>query len=298
VRRANGTDRNTWLLLLPTVALLGVLFVGGLAVGVAQSLGWLSLVPVAAPSLAYYREALGGRDFARSLGLTLYIAAAATALAAALSLGLALLLRRAFRGVWALRLLVQLPLPVPHLVAAVGVALLLAQSGILARLLYAAGLLADQADFPPLVNDRGAVAVILTYVWKEVPFITLVTIAALRGAGTELEVVARNLGATPWRAFRYVTLPLVGPAVLGAATIVFAYTAGAFEVPLLLGQSYPRVLAVEAYARYQETDLAARPGALALNTVLAALTALAAPPYIWLLRRAGSLGRAEASRER
>jgi putative spermidine/putrescine transport system permease protein len=198
---------------------------------------------------------------------------------------LALLLRRMARGAGSLRLLVQLPLPVPHLVAALGLALLLAQSGLLARLLHALGLVAAPANFPALVNDRAAVGVIVTYVWKEVPFITLATLAALRAVGDELEQAARNLGASPWQAFRHVTLPLVAPAVLGAAVIVFAYAIGAFEVPLLLGQSFPRSLAVEAYTLYQDVDLAVRPAALALNSLLALLTLAAVPLYVWLLRR-------------
>jgi putative spermidine/putrescine transport system permease protein len=288
--RQIAKSHGTTLMLAPALLVLGGPFLGGLLFGLAQSLGLFSVVDVGGPTLAFYAEALGSADFARSLALTAYVAGVATLLAAALSLGLALLLRRAFRGARMLRLLVQLPLPAPHIVAAIGVALLLGQSGMAARLLHAAGLVAGPADFPALVYDRGAVGLIVAYVWKETPFITLVTLAALRSAGSEVEHAARNLGATPWQTLRYVTLPLVGPALLGAATIVFTFTFGAFEAPLLLGQSYPRTLAVEAYVRYQDTDLAARPAALALNTLIAGLTALAAPPYIWLLRRAGSLG--------
>lgn len=277
---------TTWLLLAPALLVLGVLFVGGLLFGLAQSLGLFSLVDVGGPTLRFYREALVSADFARSLLLTLWIAAASTALASVFGLGLALLLRKATFAQRIVLVLVQLPLPVPHLVAGVGVALLLAQSGIFARLLHALGLVAAPAAFPPLVQDRAAVGVIVTYVWKELPFMTLAALAGLQASGAELERAARNLGATPWRALRHVTLPLVAPSLGGAALIVFAYVFGAFEVPLLLGQSYPRALAVEAYARYQDTDLAVRPAALALNTLIAALTALAVPPYVWLLRRA------------
>lgn len=277
----------TWLLLAPCLMLLCSLFLGGLLFGVAQSLGLWSVVDVGGPTLAFYRVVLGSDEFSQSLGLTLYVAAVSTLLATIASFPLALLLRQSFRGTRLLRLLVQLPLPVPHLVAAIGIGLLLTQSGLLPRLLYAAGLITAPQQFPTLVYDRGAVGIILTYVWKEIPFITLVTLAALRASGEEAERVARNLGATPLQVLWHVTLPLVAPALLGAATIVFAFTFGAFEVPLLLGQSYPRMLAVEAYARYQDTDLATRPTALALNTMIALCTALAVPPYLWLLRRSG-----------
>ncbi|MBC8161599.1 MAG: ABC transporter permease subunit [Roseiflexaceae bacterium] len=277
----------TWLLLAPCLIVLCSLFLGGLLFGLAQSLGLWSVVDVGGPTLAFYGALLGNADITQSLGLTLYVAAVSTLLASVASLALALLLRQTFRGTRALRLLVQLPLPVPHLVAAIGIALLLTQSGVLARLFHAAGLIAAPEQFPTLIYDRAAVGIILTYVWKELPFMTLVTLAALRASGEEAERIARNLGARPSQVLWHITLPLIAPALLGAATIVFAFTFGAFEVPLLLGQSYPRLLAVEAYARYQDTDLAVRPAALALNTLIALCTALAVPPYIWLLRRSG-----------
>lgn len=288
----------TWLLLTPCLVVLCSLFLGGLLFGIAQSLGLWSVVDVGGPTLAFYGTVLQSTDFTQSLGLTIYVAGVSTLLATVLSLALALLLRQTFRGDRALRVLVQLPLPVPHLVAAIGITLLLTQSGLVARLLHAVGVLAVPEQFPTLIYDRAAVAVILTYVWKELPFITLVTLAALRASGEEPERVARNLGAGPWQVLWHVTIPLIAPALLGAATIVFAFTFGAFEVPLLLGQSYPRLLAVEAYARYQDTDLAVRPAALALNTLIALCTALAVPPYIWLLRRSGWMANAAPQRVR
>lgn len=284
--------RTILLLLAPSLLILCTLFLGGLLFGLAQSLGMFSVVDVGGPTLAFYADVLGNSDFTRSLGLTLYVAGVSTVLATALSFLLALLLRQTFRGTRALRLLIQIPLPVPHLVAAIGITLLLTQSGVLARLFHAAGLLAAPEDFPALVYDRASVGVIATYVWKEIPFITLVTLAALRASGEEPERVARNLGANHWQVLWHITLPLVAPALLGAATIVFAFTFGAFEVPLLLGQSYPRMLAVEAYVRYQDTDLTIRPAALAMNMLIVCCTALAVPPYIWLLRRSGRLARA------
>ena len=287
------SQASTALLLLgPALVVLGTCFAGGLLFGVAQSIGLFSVVDVGAPTLSFYARLLRSPDFARSLLLTFYVAGVATALSTLVGVALALLIRRAFRGAHFVRTLLALPLPVPHLVAAIGVALLLAQSGLLARLLYAAGLVATPAAMPALVYDRGAASIIVTYVWKGAPFITLVTLAALRSAPSELETVARNLGASPWQTLRFVTLPLVAPALLGASTIVFVFTFGAFEVPLLLGQSYPRMLAVEAFVRYGDTDLLVRPAAFALNTLIAAVTALAVVPYLALLRRARALGTA------
>jgi putative spermidine/putrescine transport system permease protein len=177
-------------------------------------------------------------------------------------------------------------LPVPHLVAAISIGLLLGQSGLLARLVNATGVITMPAEMPALVYDPLAVGIIVTYVWKEVPFVTLVMLAALGSRLIELEQAARTLGATPLQTLLHITLPLIAPSLLGAATIVFVFTFGSFEVPVLLGQRYPRMLAVEAFVHYSDTDLQLRPLALALNTLIVVVTVLASIPCLWLLRRA------------
>jgi putative spermidine/putrescine transport system permease protein len=139
---------------------------------------------------------------------------------------------------------------------------------------------------PALVFDRYAIGTIVTYTWKEIPFVALVLLAALSTRGQDQERMARTLGASPWQTWWHVTLPLIAPTLLGSATIVFVFTLGAFEVPLLLGQSYPRMLAVEAYVFYGDTDLRVRPLALALNTLIVVVTVLATIPYVWLLDQA------------
>ena len=61
------------------------------------------------------------------------------------------------------------------------------------------------------------------------------------------EEAARLLGASPWRAFREVTWPLLRPAVVSAASIVFLFTVTSFGVVLLLGGPRDSTLEVEIY---------------------------------------------------
>jgi putative spermidine/putrescine transport system permease protein len=105
------------------------------------------------------------------------------------------------------------------------------------------------------------------YVWKEVPFVGIVALAILANVGDGLDEAARTLGASRWQRLRHVTLPLLLPGVLSAAVIVFAFTFGTFEVPLLLGRSFPAVLPVLAHQRYTDVDLATRPEAMAIAAV-------------------------------
>ena len=137
------------------------------------------------------------------------------------------------------------------------------------------GHLVPPADFPLLINDTWGVGIILTYVWKEVPFITLMILAVLRQSGNALLDVGRTLKASPWQRFRYITLPTIFPAVGAASLIVFAYTFGAFEVPFLLGRTYPMTLPVWAYKNYSDIDLLARPEGIATGIVIALVVMLA-----------------------
>ena len=274
------------LLLAPALLVVGVLFAGGLSAAVIQSLGYLPAIGMTEPNLDAYREVLGSRNFLDSLLLTVYVAGASTAISTILAVLAALALRNSAGRLSAA--VFQLPITIPHLVAAIGIALVVSQSGLGARLAAALGLIGEPAQFPALLYDQYSVGVILTYVWKEVPFIALVVLAALRGVAGELEEVARTLGANRWQRFWYVVFPTITPGVVAASLIVFAFTFGAFEVPYLLGQTYPTILPVTAYNEYRSIDLSSRPAAMAINVLIALITALFAAAY---LRMGRGLGR-------
>ena len=63
----------------------------------------------------------------------------------------------------------------------------------------------------------------------------------------DLEAAAATLGASPWRAFREVTLPLLRPAVLAAASIVFVFTFTSYGVIRVLGNAGTATLEVEIW---------------------------------------------------
>lgn len=273
------------LLLAPAVLVLGVLFLGSLLAGLIRSFNYLPLIGLHEPSLAAYRELFAIKGFGRSLLLTFHIAFFSSAISAVIATAAAMLLRRTFVGKKAFLLLFQFNITIPHLVGAIGILYLFSQSGVFARLAHELGMIAGPADFPALIFDPAAIGIILQYVWKEIPFIGIVVLAALQVAGSEHEAIARTLGASPWQTFRHVILPLILPAVLAASVVVFAFTFGAFEIPALLGQHHPAALPVLAYRLYTDVDLAARPQAMALAMVITALSIVAIICYVSLVRR-------------
>lgn len=272
-------------LAVPPFVVLGTLFVGGLASGLAQSLGYLPAAGLFELSLSAYMEVLYMPSFLQSLILTTFVAAAATFLSVALALVTAFALRRRLRGRRVLGFIYQLPLTVPHLVVAVGALMLFSQSGLVSRLLYSLGFIEGTAEFPIVVYDDYGVAVIFVYVWKQIPFIGLIVLAVLQSTGEDYEEVARTLGAGRRKTFFHVLLPLVLPGILPGSVIIFAYVFGSFEVPLLLGKSYPAMLSVFAYQNYVDVDLSMRPIAMAAGILIAVVCMTLILIYRGLARR-------------
>ena len=260
-------------MLAPALLVLGGLVLGALTIAVLRSVGLYPFAGWDGFSLGAYARVLRDPAFVRALGFSLFIATTSTLLSAGIGIAVALLLRQAFAGRAALSFLFQVTLTIPHLIGALGILYLVSQSGLIARLAYGAGLIDRPAAFPALVYDGLGIGIILQYVWKEAPFIALVVLARLQTLGADHESVARALGASPWQAFRHVLLPLILPAVLGAAALVFAFSFGAYEVPAILGPSSPATLPVLAYRRFTDVDLAARPEAMALAVIISCLSA-------------------------
>ena len=262
-------------LMAPALAVVVLLFGGGLALGLVQSLGHLPAAGMSSPTLDHFTHVLADPDFFRSLGLTLYLSLMSTLIAAAISVAAALAFNALAGRSRVIQLIFQIPLTVPHLVIAVALVFMLAPSGLLSRLLLNLGLIDSSADFPLLVNDRWGFGLMAAYIWKEVPFMTLMILAVLRGAGSELLDVGRTLKAGRWQCFRHITLPTIFPSLGAAGLIVFAYTFGAFEVPYLLGQTYPMMLPVWAYKSYSDVDLLSRPEGIAAGLVIAVVVTAA-----------------------
>ncbi len=277
----NARTRNspgflaTGRLVAPALVVVVVLFGGGLVLGLIQSLGHLPAAGMKSLSFKHFANVLGDPDFLQSLMLTLYVALTSTVIAAAISIVMAIFLLSLSEKSRMVHFIFQIPLTVPHLVIAVAMVFMLTPTGILSRLVIKLGLIDSSSAFPLLVNDSWGIGIILTYVWKEIPFITLMILSVLRRTGVELLEVGRTLKAGRWQRFRYITLPTISPSLGAACLIVFAYTFGTFEVPFLMGQTYPMMLPVWAYKNYSDVDLLARPEGIATGLIIAAIIVVA-----------------------
>lgn len=266
--------RKLCTLLGPALAFIVVLFVGGLILGLLQALGYVPGAGPASLSLDHVHRVLLDPDFSGSFALTLYISLTSTIIACFFSILLALALTSLAERSSTVYFLLQLPLTVPHLVVAISMLLLLSPSGLISRLCLAAGIIEGASFFPLLVNDRFGLGIIAVYVWKEIPFITFMLLAVLKNMGKELLEAGATLKASKRQRFFHITLPIIAPALGASGLIVFAFTFGAFEVPYLLGRTYPLLLPVWSYRNYSDIDLLARPEGIAIGLIIAVIIIL------------------------
>ena len=241
----------------------------------------------------------GGARFTRVLGdgatwsgvfWSLVVAAISTAAA---TVG-ATLIAVVFRGVRladrAGRLLAALPLPLPHLAAAALGVWVLGQSGLLARIAFASGMITTPAGMPALIYDRFGIGLGLTMAWKEAAFLSVVATALLATRAREAEETSTTLGASHWQTFRRITWPVLWRGLMPAVLSVFIFVAGSYEVAALLAPSAPLALPLAIAERSADPDLARRGDAYVLSLLLLGIAVVAMIAHEWTRARWDALG--------
>ena len=270
------------MLLFPFVLILTLVAASCCSV-LAQSFGYIPAFGLTKITLSYYIDVMTNPDFLRSLGISLRIAGCSAVLSAILgTLVCAALVRR--RGTTALYL-IRVPILVPHAVAAVFMITLFSQTGLFARLAYTLGWISDSCQFPQLLYTSGYGGAILAYLWKEIPFVAYFVLALMSGVSETLGEAAENLGASPLRSFFLITLPLSMSAICKAFLIIFIFAFGSYELPMLLGVTYPKALPVQAYLAYTAPELRSRPAAMAMYGLILVVSVLLSALFNAAVRR-------------
>jgi thiamine transport system permease protein len=102
-------------------------------------------------------------------------------------------------------------------------------------------------EIPQVRLDGSVAAILVAHVFYNLAVIIRLVGGMWAHLDPRTEEAARMLGATPWRTFREVTWPLLRPAIISAASIVFLFTVTSFGVVLLLGGPRDTTLEVEIY---------------------------------------------------
>lgn len=224
-----------WALYLPPLIWLGVFFLVPLALMAAFSFrteleggllqGW---------TLKQYDVLLTKGDYWWRLEISVLIALAVAVSATALAYPVAYFLayRAKLRASFYL-LLLLVPFWTSYLLRVMAWKIMLGSSGVINSFLLSTGIINE--PLTALLYNPGAVVVTLIYVW--IPFAALPILAALQRIDVALFEAAADLGATPFRRFWRVVLPLSLPGVLAAFFMVFIPTVGEYVTPELVGGS-------------------------------------------------------------
>ena len=289
VKRNKVRDRKVVWLVLPTVLVLLTLFVGGFLFGILQSVGFFSVIDQDEQKISFdaYLAAFQNETVRAGIILTFRVAILSTVLSTLIALAISLMISRTKRFQSALIAITQFNIPIPHVVAATGILLTFSQSGLVSRLTNHFGITDGSSDFPIITNDPFGYGIIMSYLWKEIPFMCVLILSALRGPVTSLDETAKTLGASYGYRLRKIILPYIFPAILSGTIIVFAFSFGSYEVPYLLGEPYPSTVSVVAYQLYTDRDLANRPTAMALATITSVVIGLLVYAYMKLTQQEG-----------
>jgi iron(III) transport system permease protein len=199
----------------------------------------------------------------RALWASLWISLATVGLSAAIGVPLAFLFERTeFPGRRILGALVALPVVLPPLVGVIAFLFLYGESGFVARTIQAA-LRLEESPW----RLSGPAAILLVHAYSMYVYFYLFTRAGLARLDASVLEAAASLGASRRRILRRVTLPLLRPALTGAALLTFMTSLASFSAPYVFGGGF-RVMTTQIVASKLNGDL---PMAMVETVTLAAV---------------------------
>ena len=215
-------------------------------------------------SMESYRAIFHYPYYLRCLENSLFVSAVATALSMLIGVPFAFFLSRyEIPGKNMIKTLATLPLILPTFIGAEAWLLLAGRNGLFFNLFQKVGI-----EIPSIYGWKG---IVLVYTLQFFPYIFLMVSVAINAIDRSLEEAATNLGAGRLRVFFTVTIPMITPAILSGALIVFYLCIENFGVPILIGEDF-RVLSVQAYNEFI-SEMGGNPAmAGALSTVLLVIT--------------------------
>ena len=209
----------------------------------------------------WYIKAFNNADIQKAVWNSLVVATVATGVATAIATIGALVLARGgnFRGKTVSLGLITLPLMVPEIVTAVAVLIFFSAIGM----------------------NLGLGNVIIAHITFCIPFAFMPIRARLEGMDTNLEQAARDLYASEWETFRFVTIPLLMPGIVAGAMLSFVISMDDFIITLMVGGAGSTTLPVYIYSMIRR---GLTPEINAVSTMLL-LASIAIVTAYWILSK-------------
>lgn len=286
--RAAATQRLAVALVSPTLLVLGLVVVYPILSALRQSFytegetfdaeGFVVQGEQFA-GLANYLDAIAGSGadrFWNAVWNTTFFTATTVVLETVLGMAMALIMHRAFRGRGLVRASVLVPWAIPTAVSALLWRWIFAPDGI-------ANVVLGEQVLWSTDGQPAQLAVIIAEVWKAAPFVGLLTLAGLQIIPHDVYEAAKVDGASAWRRFVSITLPLVKPALLVAVLFRLLDALRMFDLPLvLIGQQKQSVETLSMLAWQEATNVRYGPAA-AYATIMFLYVAAVAFAFVKLL---------------
>jgi len=236
-RRREGYRRGLGTLGLasPSLGFLLLFFLIPVVTVGAYSVGLITLTPhddylSVQPWRDFLFESIYLGVFWRSVTMALAVSVISVVLAYPVAYFLALV---AGPRKYTLLLVIIAPFLTSYLLRVLAWRVILQEQGVVNSFLQSLGFLDPGESVSWLFNSRFAVYLVLAYAW--VPFVALPIFVALESLDQALLEASSDLGASRWRTFRTITLPLSLPGVIAAFIFVFIPTLGEYVTPSLVG---------------------------------------------------------------
>lgn len=198
-------------------------------------------------------ETLADKEVTSSIALTLWSSMLATLLFATLAIPLAYLMaRRNFRGKKIIQGIIDLPVVIPHSAAGIALLSVISKQGFIGK---AGGLI--NIEFPGHVSG-----IVLAMAFVSLPFLINAARDGFAAVPERLEKAALNLGASPFRTFISISVPLAWRSILSGLVLMFARGMSEFGAVVIVAY-HPMITPVMIYERFGAFGLKyARPVAL------------------------------------
>jgi putative spermidine/putrescine transport system permease protein len=225
------------LLIAPALAMIGALFLYPLGFSLAAAF----TEPGGGLSLMHFRKAY--ELYSTDILFTLFIVVVSTLLTGLFAIAISgiLTLGETPWLVASLRALYRWPLFIPFIVAAQCMRTFLAKNGLMNNTFVALGLM-EPIQATSFLDWRG---IIITFVWKQVPFVTLMLAGAMASIDRATIEAGRNLGASRVRVLIELVLPQVAQTLLVGLVLSFVTMLSVLSVPMMVAGSQPTMLTVD-----------------------------------------------------
>ncbi|MGW0804866.1 carbohydrate ABC transporter permease [Nonomuraea sp. NPDC002799] len=235
--------RSRWvtiaLFLLPALVLFVLLVVAPILVALYSSVfRWNGFGGLPSNFIGFdnFTRLFGQEIFAQDLWHLLLLVLFSIVVQLPFSLAIAMLLNQRIRGRALYRLVFFAPYVLSEVITGVLFSLILSpESGMANQLLSVFGFTSDWLADPDTVMP----SLFLVMTWKYFGFHMMIYLAGRQNIPNELIEAAQIDGATAWKSFRYVTLPLLGPTIRISVFLSVIYTIQLFDLVWILTQGGP-----------------------------------------------------------